>query len=56
MSVKLLNEHHVEFLSLIGDYTGSSESTRVKMPHCFVLLSDWFIVFRISFLTTHLFV
>ena len=32
MSVKLLNEHHLEFLSLKGGYTGSSESTLVKMP------------------------
>ena len=34
MSVKLLTEHHCEFLSLKGDCTGSSESTLVKMPHC----------------------
>ena len=34
MSVKLLNEHHLEFLSLKGGCTGSSESTLVKMPHC----------------------
>ena len=34
MSVKLLNEHDLEFLSLKGGYTGSSESTLVKMPHC----------------------
>ena len=34
MSVKLLTEHHLEFLSLKGGYTGSSESTPVKMPHC----------------------
>ena len=34
MSVKLLTEHHLEFLSLKGDYTGSSESTLVKMPYC----------------------
>ena len=31
MSVKLLTEHHLECLSLKG---GSSESTLVKMPHC----------------------
>ena len=30
MSVKLLTEHHLEFLSC----TGTSESTLVKMPHC----------------------
>ena len=34
MSVKLLTEHHLEFLSLKGGSTGSSESTLVKMPHC----------------------
>ena len=31
MSVKLLTEHHLEFLSLKG---GLSKSTLVKMPHC----------------------
>ena len=31
MSVKL---HHLEFLSLKGGYTGSAESTFIKMPHC----------------------
>ena len=34
MLVKLLTEHHLEFLSLKGSYTGSSESTLVKIPHC----------------------
>ena len=34
MSNKLLTEHHLEFLSLTGGYTGSSESTLVIMPHC----------------------
>ena len=34
MTVKLLSEHHLEFLSLIGGCTGSSESTLVKMPRC----------------------
>ena len=33
MIVKLLNEHHLEFLRFIGGCTGSSESTHVKMPH-----------------------
>ena len=32
--VKLLTEHHLEFLSLKGGCRGSSESTFVKMPHC----------------------
>ena len=34
MSVKLLTEHHLEFLSLKGGCTGLSESTLVKMPRC----------------------
>ena len=33
MSVKLLTEHRLEFVSLKGGYTGSYESTLVKM-HC----------------------
>ena len=33
MTVKLLAEHHLEFLSLIGGFTGSFQSTRVKIPH-----------------------
>ena len=48
MSVKLLTEQHLEFLSLKGRCTGSSESFHVKMPHCwqshvmahFVFISD----------------
>ena len=34
MNVKLLTEHHLEFLSIKGGCTGSSESTHVKIPHC----------------------
>ena len=34
MIVMLLTEHHFEFLSLKGGCRGSSESTLVKMPHC----------------------
>ena len=34
MSAKLLTGHRLEFLSLKGGCTGSSESTLVKMPHC----------------------
>ena len=34
MSAKLLIEHHLEFLSLKGSCTGSSESTLVKIQHC----------------------
>ena len=33
MIVKLLTEHHLEFLSLKGDCRGSSEPTHFKMPH-----------------------
>ena len=34
MIVKLLTETHLEFLSLKGGCRGLSESTLVKMPHC----------------------
>ena len=34
MIVKLLTEHHLEFLSFKGGCTGSIDSTPVKMPHC----------------------
>ena len=34
MIVKLLPEHYLEFLSLKEGCTCSSESTHVKMPHC----------------------
>ena len=34
MIVKLLTENHLELISLKGGCTGSSESTHVKMPHC----------------------
>ena len=34
LSVKLLTEYHLKFLSFKGGCTGSSESTLVKMPHC----------------------
>ena len=33
MTVKLLIDHHLEFLSLKGGCTDLSESTHVKMPH-----------------------
>ena len=32
MNINLLTEHHLEFLNLKGGYTGSHESTLVKMP------------------------
>ena len=34
MIVKLLTEHHLEFLSLKAGCRGSSESTLVKMLNC----------------------
>ena len=34
MSVKLLTDHHLKFLSLKVGCTGSSEWTLVKMAHC----------------------
>ena len=34
MTVKLLTEQTLEFLSLTRGCTGLSESTLVKMPHC----------------------
>ena len=34
MTVKLLIENHLEFLSLKGGCTGLSESIHVKIPHC----------------------
>ena len=34
MIVKLLTENHLEFLSLKGGCRGSSESSHVKIPHC----------------------
>ena len=34
MIFKLLTEHHLQFLSFTGGCTGSSESSLVKIPHC----------------------
>ena len=34
MTVVLLTEHCLELLSLTGGGTSTSESTHVKMPHC----------------------
>ena len=34
MTIELLTEHHLEFLSIKGGDTGSYEPTRVKMSHC----------------------
>ena len=47
MTVKLLTEQHLEFLSLKGGYTGWSESKLVNMPHCWkshvAAQSFWFL-------------
>ena len=42
MSVKLLTEHHLEFLCLTGGCTGSYESTHVKMSQLnyIIILSE----------------
>ena len=34
MNIELLTEYHLEFLSLKGGCTGSSESTLVEIAHC----------------------
>ena len=34
MIVKLLTEHHLDFLSLTGGCSSSSESTLVEMSNC----------------------
>ena len=34
MTVNLLTDYHLGFISLNGGCTSSSESTLVKMPHC----------------------
>ena len=38
MTVKLLTEHHLEFLSLKGGCKGLSESIHVKMPHSWIFV------------------
>ena len=65
LSVKLLTEHHLEFLSLKGGCTGLSESTVVKMPHCrkshvaahltiFTFSSIWFDTMSPRWLIVHI--
>ena len=46
MIVKLLTEHNLEFLSLKGGCIGWSESTLVKMPHCWKSHAAAFIQFE----------
>ena len=47
MIVKLLTEHHLEFLSLTGGCGGSSESTLVKMSNCWKSQSTAQFLYRI---------
>ena len=49
MTVKLLVEHHLEFLSLKGGCARSSESTLVKMTHCWRSHVAAHLVFSITF-------
>ena len=49
MIVKLLTEHHLEFLSLKVGCTGSSECTHVKLPHCWKShVTAHFMIFKIK--------
>ena len=55
MIVKLLTEHHLEFLSLKGGCRGLSESTHVKMPHCWkshALSHYYFIIIILNLVDT----
>ena len=49
--VKLLTEHHLQFLSLTGGCTGSSESTLVEMHHCWKSHRGSTIFWDINYLT-----
>ena len=51
MTVKLMTEHNLELLSLKEGCTGSSESTLVKMPHCWkITCHGSYIIVRQTFL------
>ena len=54
MIVKLLTEHHLEFLRLKGGCRGSSESTLVKISHCWK--SHALAQYKICFRSNHLYV
>ena len=55
MVVKLLTEHHLEFLSLKGGRRGASESTHAKMPHCWKSHSlDQILLFHNASLLFHI--
>ena len=51
MIVKLLTEHHLEFLSLKEGCRGSSESTLVKMSNCwkFLAMAQFLIILYIRY-------
>ena len=48
MSVKLLTEYHLELLSLKGGCICMSESTHVKMPHCWKSHATAHFAFEVS--------
>ena len=48
MIVKLLTEHHLEFLSLKGGCRGPSESTLVKMSNCWKSYAAAHIILNVS--------
>ena len=54
MIVKLLTEHHLEFLSLKGDCRGSSESTHVKMSNCWKSHTTTLMIFELHHEITRL--
>ena len=54
MSVKLLNEHYLEFLHLKGGCRGSSESTHVKMPYYMSLATRQHFVPHVSDMVIYL--
>ena len=51
MSFKLLTEHYLEFLSIKVGCTSSSESTVVKMSHCWKSHVTAHIIYKCNFLT-----
>ena len=54
MSVKLLTEHHLEFLSVKGGCTGSSESTLVEMRHCWKSrVADYYFLLQMEVVKSH---
>ena len=54
MIVKLLTEHHLEFVSFKGGCRGSSESTLVKMSNCWKSQAAAHLFFLYSTLLTEI--